>query len=63
LPTPWNVTYEGEMSCVHNGLVSPNKLEEYKKTYMKDILGKLEANGGKSVTEDDIQFAEEATDE
>ena len=63
LPTPWNVTYEGEMSCVHNGLVSPNKLEEYKKTYMKDILGKLEANGGKGVTEADIQFAEEATDE
>ena len=63
LPTPWNVTYEGEMSCVHNGLVSPNKLEEYKKTYMKDILGKLEANGGKGVTEADIQFAEEAADE
>lgn len=63
LPTPWNVTYEGEMSCVHNGLVSPNKLEEYKKTYMKDILTKLEANGGKNVTEADIQFAEEATDE
>ena len=63
LPTPWNVTYEGEMSCVHNGLVSPNKLEEYKKAYMKDILGKLEANGGKSVTEADVQFAEEATDE
>lgn len=63
LPTPWNVTYEGEMSCVHNGLVSPNKLEEYKKVYMKDILSKLEANGGKNVTEDDIQFAEEAADE
>ena len=63
LPTPWNVTYEGEMSCVHNGLVSPNKLEEYKKTYMKDILGKLEANGGKGVTEADVQFAEEAADE
>jgi hypothetical protein len=47
------------MSCVHNGLVSPNKLEEYKKTYVKDILLKLEENGGTGVTEDDIKFAEE----
>ena len=63
LPTPWNVTYEGEMSCVHNGLLSPEKLEEYKKTYMKEILARLEENGGKDITEDDVQFAEEATDE
>ncbi len=63
LPTPWNVTYEGEMSCVHNGLLSPEKLEEYKKTYMKEILARLEENGGKGITEDDVQFAEEATDE
>jgi hypothetical protein len=63
LPTPWNVTYEGEMSCVHSGLVNPNKLDDYKKTYMKDILTRLEENGGKDVTESDIQFAEEATDE
>ena len=63
LPTPWNVTYEGEMSCVHNGLLSPDKLEEYKKTYMKEILARLEENGGKGITEDDVQFAEEATDE
>ena len=60
LPTPWNVTYEGEMSCVHNGLVNPNKLDDYKKTYMKDILSKLESEG---LTEADVQFAEEATDE
>ena len=62
LPTPWNVTYEGEMSCVHNGLLNPKALEEYKKTYMKDILARLEENGGKDVTESDIQFAEEAAD-
>ena len=63
LPTPWNVTYEGEMSCVHNGLLSPDRLEEYKKTYMKEILARLEENGGKNITEDDVQFAEEETDE
>lgn len=63
LPTPWNITYEGEMSCVHNGLVNPNKLDDYKKTYIKDILTKLEEDGGKSVTEADVQFSEESTDE
>jgi hypothetical protein len=63
LPTPWNITYEGEMSCVHNGLVNPDKLDDYKKTYIKDILTKLEEDGGKSVTEADVQFSEESTDE
>lgn len=63
LPTPWNITYEGEMSCVHNGLVNPNKLDDYKKTYIKDILSKLEEDGGNNVTEADVQFAEESTDE
>lgn len=61
LPTPWNVTYEGEMSCVHNGLLSPNKLEEYKKTYVKEILAKLEENGASDVNEQDINFGEEET--
>jgi len=65
LPTPWNVTYEGEMSCVHNGLLNPKALEEYKKTYMKDILAKIEETSGKKldITEDDVQFTEEESDE
>lgn len=63
LPTPWNVTYEGEMSCVHNGLVNPDKLDDYKKSYMKDILARLEEEGGNGVSEADVKFAEEATDE
>ena len=62
LPTPWNITYEGEMSCVHNGLVSPNKLEEYKKTYIKDILAKLD-DGGTNINESDIEFSEEDSDD
>ena len=65
LPTPWNVTYEGEMSCVHNGLINPNRLDEYKKTYMKDILAKLEeVSGGQlNADESDIKFTEEDTTE
>ena len=64
LRTPYNVTYEGEMSCVHNGLCSPNALEEYKKTYMKEILDKLsELDGGGVISEKDVTFAEEESGE
>lgn len=42
LPTPFNYTYEGEVACVHNGMCAVDKLDEYKKTYTKDILTKLE---------------------
>ena len=62
LPTPWNITYEGEMSCVHNGLINPNKLDDYKKTYMKEILNRLE-EGGVQVNEDEVEFTEEDTNE
>ena len=60
LPTPWNVTYEGEMSCVHNGLISPLKLDDYKKNHIKDILSRLdEVSGGDvEINENDITFAE-----
>ena len=63
LPTPYNVTYEGEMSCVHNGLCNPNALEDYKKTYMKEILDKLSELGGDSVSEKDVSFEEEESNE
>lgn len=63
LPTPYNVTYEGEMSCVHNGLCSPLALDEYKKTYIGNILSNLESLGASSVSEKDVTFAEEESDE
>lgn len=64
LPTPWNVTYEGEMACVHNGLLDPEQLDAYKKEYMKDILAKLEEGGtSSSISENDVEFSEEETDD
>lgn len=63
LPSPYNVTYEGEVSCVHNGLVNPDRLEEYKKAYMKDIISKLETVGASDITEKDVKFAEEEVTE
>lgn len=57
LPAPYNITYEGEVCCVHNGFVAPERLDEYKKTYAKDLLKKLEAlNNGE--IDDMLSFSE-----
>ena len=63
LPSPYNISYENEIACVHNGLASPDRLEEYKKVYMKDILKRIEEglNDGEKVNSEDIEFIEEET--
>lgn len=61
LPEPFNLTYEGTICCVHNGLVSEGKLDEYKKTYGKELMNKLEASLGSNVqglADGDIKFEE-----
>jgi hypothetical protein len=63
LPTPWNITYEGEMACVHNGLLNPSDLDTYKKTYVGDILKRLESLGGNEVDASDVSFEEEDSDD
>ena len=63
LPSPYNISYENEIACVHNGLVSPDRLEEYKRTYMRDILKRIEdgLNEGEKVNTDEVEFIEEET--
>ena len=68
LPTPWNVTYEGTMACVHNGLISENDIDAYKKSNIKYILENLEKQRKKEdgsvtteITEADVDFVEEET--
>ena len=63
LPTPYNITYEGEMSCVHNGLCNPLELDAYKKEYIGNILSNLETLGADSISEKDVTFAEEDSNE
>ena len=63
LPTPYNVTYEGDMCCVHNGLLSVNRQEEYKKEYMGEILKRIEELGSVKVDANDVEFGEEASEE
>lgn len=62
LPTPFNITYSGTMCCVHNGIVSEDELDKYKKTYVPEIVKKLQSvSEGKLVDVDinDIEFTEE----
>ena len=64
LDSPYNLTYEGTFCCVPDGMVSENKLDEYKKEHIGKILKQLSqqlSDGGKEseVTEADIQFGEE----
>jgi hypothetical protein len=63
LPMPYNISYEGEMCCVHNGLLRPDMLDEYKKRYAKEILGKLEELGTGKVTDSEVTFTEEDSEE
>ena len=64
LDSPYNLTYEGTFCCVPDGMVSENKLDDYKKEHIGKILKQLSqqlSEGGKDadVTEDDVQFGEE----
>lgn len=62
LPSPFNLTYEGELACVHNGLCCVEDLDNYKKTYSKDLISLLEkaSNGNVSdIKNEELSFEEE----
>ena len=65
LPTPYNVTYEGTMCCVHNGIIPEAGVDAYKKENMKYILAQLEnlknKDGGEKVeiNESDVEYTED----
>ena len=68
LDSPYNLTYEGTFCCVPDGMVSENKLDEYKKEHIGKILKQLSqqlSEGGKEseITEADVQFSEEEGDD
>lgn len=58
LPTPYNVTYSGTMCCVHNGIISEEDINEYKKAELPNILAMKSGISG-SISESDITFSEE----
>ena len=63
LPTPFNVTYAGTICCVHNGLCSEKELDNYKKTYIPEIMARMaEALGNEEIKAADttnVSFEEE----
>lgn len=66
LPSPYNVTYEGSLCCVHNGLCSENELDQYKKQNMPLILNRIQELFSDSdvneIKSDDISFIEDDTE-
>lgn len=70
LPSPFNVTYEGEFICTDTGIIGTDKeaQEEYKKNRIPEILKKLHEiaiNTGKDVQldGDDLDFVESEVDQ
>ena len=53
------------MCCVHNGLVSENKLDEYKKKSIPEIMARMKQIHGENAVgnakADEISFEEEGT--
>ena len=68
LDAPYGLTYEGTFCCVPDGMVSENALEDYKKKNITKILKQLseqisDKGGASEITEADVEFSEEESDE
>jgi hypothetical protein len=61
LPSPWTVTYEGEIICTPHGLITKEDLPMYQKTHISEILKGLETclGNGSKASANDVQFIEE----
>lgn len=58
LPTPYTTTGEGEVACVHNGLIVPDNADKYKKEHMSTIVERLSEAANIAINESDIRFSE-----
>ena len=68
LDQPYSLTYEGTFCCVPDGMVSEERLDEYKKNNISNILKQLstqlaERGNSSEITEADVEFSEEESDE
>ena len=62
LPTPYNLSREGLLYCVSNGIVAEDEIDGYKKKMLPSIIKQLKESdtSGKlaNITEEDIEFTE-----
>lgn len=64
LPSPYNITYTGEIACLHNGIWCPEDLDKYKKTYAKELISVLEKTSNISnIKNEELSFEEEFDEE
>lgn len=66
LPSPYNITRSSTMCCVHNGIISEDEIDAYKKKEMPLILEKIKNMSGvegklDNITESDVTFTEEGS--
>ena len=65
LPTPYNITYNGTMCCVHNGIITEDEINNYKKIEIPDLIKrKIESmNDNSEINVDikDIKFVEDGS--
>lgn len=62
LPTPYNITYGGTMCCVHNGIISEDDINDYKKVEIPNLIkNKLVSMEGQDVeiNIDEVKFSED----
>lgn len=66
LPTPYNISREGMLYCVNNGIIKEEEIPSYKKKILPEIIEQLRSRDttGKfdNVNEEDVTFSEEEED-
>lgn len=62
LPSPYNVTYEGNMICTAHGLIDKDELPQYQKEHIADMLAQLNeqlTKSNKVAEAEDVVFTED----
>lgn len=62
LPSPYNVTYEGNMICTAHGLIDKEELPQYQKEHIGDMLAQLNeqlTKSNKTADTEDVVFTED----
>ena len=62
LPSPYNVTYEGNMICTAHGLIGKEELPQYQKEHISDMLAQLNeqlSKSNKTADIEDVVFTDE----